>query len=238
MQIKNTSQILQTITIRNQIYEIAADSVLVLPDRDIVAARRSIRNFPNLQITHANDMAAALSNIKSTTNPTSNDDLDLGYSIGSKWINVVTQDEYTCFSAINGSAVWKKTGSGTSEGGTVGPQGPQGLQGIQGLNGADGAVGPQGPQGLQGLQGLSGTNGTNGTNGAVGPQGPQGIQGPAGSGSSGGSGLTGSTLPTAGSEYRGTMFLLLGGSQAPDILYICTKDYQDNYNWNEIVLIG
>ena len=215
MQIKNTSQILQTITIRNQIYEIAADSVLVLPDRDIVAARRSIRNFPNLQITHANDMAAALSNIKSTTNPNSNDDLDLGYSIGSKWINVVTQDEYTCFSAISGSAVWKKTGSGTSEGGTVGPQGPQGLQG------------------------LSGTNGTNGTNGAVGPQGPQGIQGPAGSGSSGGSGFTtGSTLPTAGSEYRGTMFLLLGGSQTPDILYICTKDYQDNYNWNEIVLIG
>lgn len=174
MQIKNNGQTPQTIMVRNQSYTIAANATLVLPDRDLVAARRAVRTFPSLQITHANDMASALSNISATVNPTPNDDLDLGYSVGSKWINTTTQDEYTCFSAANGTAVWKKTGREVIGGG----------------------------------------------------------------GGSGSGLVTGSELPTAGSEYRGTMFLLLGGSQTPDILYICTKDYQDNYNWNEIVLIG
>ena len=61
-----------------------------------------------------------------------------------------------------------------------------------------------------------------------------------GGGGGGGSGSiqTGEELPEAAESYRGTLFLLLGGSQNPDILYVCTKDYNDNYAWNELVLIS
>lgn len=168
MQIKNKGNTSQTISVRAVSYTLLPNANLVLPDADLVAARRAIRDFPALEITNANDMSGALSNLTAISDPTVESDVDLGYSIGSKWLNISTQEEFTCFSATNGAAVWKKTGSG-----------------------------------------------------------------------SGGAGLsTGSTLPTANESKRGQQFLLLGAALTPDTLYICTKDYQDNYVWNEIVLIS
>lgn len=166
MQIKNKGVTSQTILIRSVSYTLLPNANLVLPDVDLVAARRAIRNFPTLEITNANDMSGALSNLTAISDPTIESDIGLGYSVGSKWINVTTQEEFTCFSNTNGAAVWKKAGSGSS--------------------------------------GLS----------------------------------QGSALPTANESKRGTQFLLLGGMLTPDTLYICTKDYQDNYVWNEIVLIS
>lgn len=44
-----------------------------------------------------------------TTDPTVSDDSTQGYSIGSRWINTVTDDEWVCFSDAAGAAVWKST---------------------------------------------------------------------------------------------------------------------------------
>lgn len=59
-------------------------------------------------------------------------------------------------------------------------------------------------------------------------------------GQAGGSALitSGYVLPTPSSNYRGTFFVLLGATQAPDILYICLKDYQDNYRWSEVTILN
>ena len=45
-------------------------------------------------------------NFTSTVNPTVNDDVDLGYSSGSLWINRTTNVLYHCTSNTNGAAVW------------------------------------------------------------------------------------------------------------------------------------
>lgn len=165
MQIKNLGPSQQTIFVRAQSYTIIPGATLVLPDRDMVAARRAVRDLPSMKIMHGNDMAEALSNLTATADPTVNDDVDLGYSVGSKWVNVSTQEEWTCFSPINGLAVWKRAGSGA------------------------------------GLE-------------------------------------TGSVLPTPNLSRRGKQFMVLGGPQTPDIIYVCMKDYLDNYVWNEMVVLG
>jgi hypothetical protein len=168
MQIKNTGGSPRTILVRSQSYTIEQGATLVLPDRDMTAARRAVRDIPSLTLTHANDISTALSNLLGQTDPSVTDDSSKGYSVGSKWINVVDQQEFTCFASTVGSAVWKKGGSGGSGGGVQ----------------------------------------------------------------------TGSVLPMPSSSNRGTTFLLLGGLQEADVLFICTKNYQDTYSWNEFVLIS
>ena len=49
---------------------------------------------------------------------------------------------------------------------------------------------------------------------------------------------SGTVLPTPAVGLRGQLFLLLGDVGAPDTLYICAKDYLDNYNWFEVILMN
>ena len=49
---------------------------------------------------------------------------------------------------------------------------------------------------------------------------------------------SGTILPVASAQLRGRLFLLLVGTGLPDTLYICAKDYLDNYKWFEIVLMN
>ena len=52
--------------------------------------------------------------------PTVNDDVSLGYIVGSTWI-IVGSDEYVCLDNTNGAAVWRNTTSGGGGGGITGP---------------------------------------------------------------------------------------------------------------------
>lgn len=49
-----------------------------------------------------------------TINPDENADETAGYSIGSRWINTATPEEFVCCDATNGAAVWVSTTSGIS----------------------------------------------------------------------------------------------------------------------------
>lgn len=49
------------------------------------------------------------SNFTSTGNPTVSDDSTTGYAIGSRWINVSTDEEYVCLDSSSGAAIWERT---------------------------------------------------------------------------------------------------------------------------------
>jgi hypothetical protein len=46
-------------------------------------------------------------NLTATADPTVTDDTAAGYSVGSKWVNVNSDTEFTLVDAANGAAVWK-----------------------------------------------------------------------------------------------------------------------------------
>jgi len=48
-------------------------------------------------------------NLNATTSPSSSDDSDSGYSIGSYWINTIADKAFVCVDATPLSAVWKET---------------------------------------------------------------------------------------------------------------------------------
>lgn len=52
--------------------------------------------------------ADPISNLESTTNPTTNDDISLGYGPGSIWINKNTSNIFTCVDGTLNNAVWKE----------------------------------------------------------------------------------------------------------------------------------
>lgn len=49
------------------------------------------------------------SNFNATTNPTTLDDSDFGYKVGSRWINIINNKEFVCLNASNNAAVWTET---------------------------------------------------------------------------------------------------------------------------------
>lgn len=85
-----------------------------------------------------NGPVAPFSKFTSNTSPTVNDDLTLGYSYGSQWINTATSDIYILLNPAAGSANWKLIG----EAGGIGPTGPVGPQGLTGPTGYTGPIGP------------------------------------------------------------------------------------------------
>jgi len=44
-----------------------------------------------------------------TSAPTINDDVDLGYTVGSRWVDVTNDKEYICLDNADGAAVWTET---------------------------------------------------------------------------------------------------------------------------------
>lgn len=59
---------------------------------------------------------AALDNMSATADPTVNDDVTFGYTVGSHWYNVSTDEVFVCLDDSDGAAVWRST---TAAGGMV-----------------------------------------------------------------------------------------------------------------------
>jgi hypothetical protein len=55
----------------------------------------------------ANGGVGGLNKLDATSDPTVNDDTDLGYAVGSVWINVTTDRMHVCADATDGAAVWQ-----------------------------------------------------------------------------------------------------------------------------------
>jgi hypothetical protein len=51
---------------------------------------------------------AAIDNLSAVVDPTVNDDIADGWTIGSRWINVLTGQLFTCVSSNTSTADWKK----------------------------------------------------------------------------------------------------------------------------------
>lgn len=65
----------------------------------------------NINIEKINGLAKT--NLSGTTAPTSTDDINAGYGVGSFWIDTVTDKVYFCVDATASSAVWVNAGSTT-----------------------------------------------------------------------------------------------------------------------------
>lgn len=58
-------------------------------------------------------------NFQATTDPTADDDITMGYLVGARWINVLTQQLFVLFDNEEGAAVWTNIGSGAGGAVTV-----------------------------------------------------------------------------------------------------------------------
>lgn len=54
-------------------------------------------------------------NFNGIINPTPNDDSSLGYSIGSRWLNNATQQEYLCYDNSINNSLWKLSSASTTD---------------------------------------------------------------------------------------------------------------------------
>ena len=67
-------------------------------------------SFNNNQIVIRDDNGQqdylGLNNLEATTNPVATDDIDLGYDIGSTWINTASGAIFKCTDSTDGAAVW------------------------------------------------------------------------------------------------------------------------------------
>lgn len=57
-------------------------------------------------------------NLTATFDPTVTADAAAGYAVGSRWVNVTTDNEFVCLDAANGAAVWKLTTASGGAGST------------------------------------------------------------------------------------------------------------------------
>lgn len=57
----------------------------------------------------------ALNNFSATTDPSVNDDVSLGYEVGSRWVNLTTDESFICTDATDGAAVWVLATGETAE---------------------------------------------------------------------------------------------------------------------------
>lgn len=71
------------------------------------------------RVTQLESDESILDNYAGSAAPTVNDDLDLGYSVGSLWYDLTNGNVYTCFDATDGAAVWKRINVDVGDGARV-----------------------------------------------------------------------------------------------------------------------
>ena len=62
-------------------------------------------------------IASVQSNLAASVAPTTTDDTNAGYAVGSSWWDTTNDEVYLCIDATAAAAVWKQVGSGTGAGG-------------------------------------------------------------------------------------------------------------------------
>jgi hypothetical protein len=72
-----------------------------------------VPNDPNLSVEMRDfldylDRKTPQFTLTATTAPTTTDDVDSGWQVGSQWINIAADDEYICLDNSPLAAVWKK----------------------------------------------------------------------------------------------------------------------------------
>ena len=60
-------------------------------------------------------LTSTTNKLDATADPTVDDDTDLGYVVGSRWIDVTADKEYVCLDDTNGAAVWTETTDSSSD---------------------------------------------------------------------------------------------------------------------------
>jgi len=65
-------------------------------------------------VLESTQVPTILDNFEATTNPTVNDDDTQGYSVGSQWVNVTTDEAFICVDDSIGAAKWPEIGGAGS----------------------------------------------------------------------------------------------------------------------------
>jgi hypothetical protein len=102
---------------------------------------------------------AWFNNLEAVTDPTVNDDLTQGYSVGSQWVNIADSRAFVCVDVTDGAAVWNETGAGPA--GTLEAPAGESVELIPGSGSVPGVVQSKGvlarSQGAPAAKTVSGT---------------------------------------------------------------------------------
>lgn len=99
-QILSSTSLAPTTCINNQEHIIDLDSVTII-NIDQSKTDIGLGNVQNIE-----------DNLNSSTNPGLTDDINSGYSVGSRWINLTTGIVYTCINNSIGGAIWQAIANG------------------------------------------------------------------------------------------------------------------------------
>jgi len=85
------------------------DTLVLKFTRSLITSEGTTRD--NIVSNHnpsvLSSISSLMSNLTATTDPTTSDDINQGYNIGSFWINISTPQAFICCDDTATSAVWK-----------------------------------------------------------------------------------------------------------------------------------
>lgn len=79
---------------------------------DVTATEAELNRLDGISVSTEELNSSVKHNFASTAAPGSSDDTDSGYSVGSRWLNTITEDTYVCVDDSSGAAVWEYTSAG------------------------------------------------------------------------------------------------------------------------------
>lgn len=97
-------------------YSVGSHWFNVTADRAFVCLDASTAAAIWTQVGSVDALARVQSNLAASAAPTVDDDVDLGYGIGSTWWDGTNDEIYLCIDATDGAAVWIQVGSGSGGG--------------------------------------------------------------------------------------------------------------------------
>ena len=84
----------------------ASDSFIKVTATDTYVIRTISETKTDLSLNNVENLKVKLN---ATSAPTVNDDVDLGYAVGSRWVDITNDKEYVCLDNTDGAAVWTET---------------------------------------------------------------------------------------------------------------------------------
>jgi septation ring formation regulator EzrA len=117
-QMSEVQAVVQTLVTASQVYQIVESMETSIETNDtehnsyeqrLSLLERATAQFRGLLSGLNADGTIVKTNYAATTAPGVGDDIEDGYSVGSRWINISADDEYVALDVTAGAAVWKKT---------------------------------------------------------------------------------------------------------------------------------